>query len=443
MNEAAPPASDLNPEVSKSLAQVIGKAMAKGPWNRFASAKEFADHLQRAVRGEAIEAFDAARIQPRIDRAKKAIQDGDLGYAQEILTEVQFEGHVDSEITSLLEQVRDGIRTRALRQLLDGARARMEEDELPLAWQKVQEALQRDPGNLEALGLQADIETRRSDQQIEKWRKLVHQHLHNNAFDQARQAVDEIRKLGRNELDAAEMTEMVRTRESAFRKACELKEQEFQSAMSLYGNGEISTALSKLERVLELGAGASGTSHPGREQMYRETYEKIRSEWESVQEAGAQVERSIASGDLGKAADLATEFSAKHPNDFGLQALKLRVEDLLRQEKSGYIAEIGRRLDEEPDLDRAVQSLEEALKKYPGEPGLQERVTGLGKKRDLVNSIVTKARHYEEQNLPTRPSANGMPCGAFTRATPDSSSKSIASRSAVSNNAAKKQSWKR
>src|SRR5439155_5379942 len=34
-NEFPPPASDLNPSVNKVLAQVVAKAMAKGPWNRF------------------------------------------------------------------------------------------------------------------------------------------------------------------------------------------------------------------------------------------------------------------------------------------------------------------------------------------------------------------------------------------------------------------------
>ena len=399
-NEAPPPASDLNPAVGRTLAQVVAKAMAKNPWNRYPTAKEFSEHLSRAMRGEAIEAFEAARILPRMERARKALQDGDFDYANEILTELQFEGHVDAEISSTLEQVKVASRNKAMRLLLDSAKTRMEEDELPLAWQKVQEALQRDPGNAEALALQAEIDTRRNDQQIEKWRRLVQQHLHNHAFSQARQAIDELRKLSRNDLDVADLNEKVDRSEAAFQQACEQKEQEYQSAVALYGNGEVSTALFKLEKVLELDAKTPGCIQPGRDQVYRETYEKIRNEWKAVRDAVSEVERVIASGDYARASSIAAEFASKYGNDTGLQALKLRAEDLLRQERSAYIAEIAKRLDEEPDLDTCVQYLEEALKRYPAELTFQERAVSLRKKRDLVNSIAAKARHYEEQNLP-------------------------------------------
>ena len=194
-NEFPPPASELNPKVNKILAQVVAKGMAKNPWNRFTSAREFADYLQKSVRGESIDLFDSSRIQPRLERAQRALNDGDFEYASEILNELQSEGHLDSKITVLIEDVKHATRNKIIKQLLESARTRLAEEEYPLAWQKVQEALQRDPGNAEALALQAEIDTRRSDQQLDKWRRLVYQHLHNHAFTQARQAIEEIRKL--------------------------------------------------------------------------------------------------------------------------------------------------------------------------------------------------------------------------------------------------------
>ena len=76
-----PPASELNPAVSTLLSRVIHKAMAKQPWHRFSSAREFAETLQKALRNEPIEIFDAARIQPRIERIKKAFEQGDYTQA--------------------------------------------------------------------------------------------------------------------------------------------------------------------------------------------------------------------------------------------------------------------------------------------------------------------------------------------------------------------------
>lgn len=397
--EFPPPVSELNPAVNKTLAQVIAKAMAKGPWNRFTSAREFGEHLQHAGKGEPIEAFELGRIQPRIERARRALNEGDLEYADEILNELQLEGHVDSEITVLLDQVKEAARNKAIHQLLESARTRLQEEEYPLAWQKVQEALQRDPANAEAHSLQAEIETRRSDQKMEKWRRLVHQHLHNNAFSQARQAVEEIRKVGRDDIEVLELIRTLERRESEFQKASAEKEQHFQSAVRAYESGEIGTALSKLRKILEPEGPAAGFSLPGRDQLYRETYEKVRSEWEAVQHAVAEIGKVIAAGDLVRAVELSGEQSAKYPNDFALQALKLKLEDQLRQEKSAYVAEIARRLDAEPDLDRAVQVLEEAREKYPKEPHFQELAVSMRKRRDFVNSIVHKARQYEEQNL--------------------------------------------
>src|SRR5205807_5398994 len=149
----------------------------------------------------------------------------------------------------------------------------------------------------------------------------------------------------------------------------------------------------------ELESSGPGFIVPGRDELYRETYNKIRSEQDDVLHAIAEIEKTIAAGNIARAAELSNEQSAKYPNDFALQALKLKVEDLQRQEKSAYIAEIGRRVDAEPDLDRAVKLLEEALEQYPNEPHFQELAASLRKRRDLVNSIVLKARQYEEQNL--------------------------------------------
>ena len=118
-----------------------------------------------------------------------------------------------------------------------------------------------------------------------------------------------------------------------------------------------------------------------------------------MQRGVAEIERVIGTGNFSKAAELAEAQSSKYPNDFNLQALKLKVDDLLRQEKSAYIAEIARRVESEPDLDRAVHLLDEAIEKYPKEAHFPELASSIRKRRDLVNSIAAKARQYEEQNL--------------------------------------------
>ncbi len=123
------------------------KAMAKQPWHRFSTAREFSDALQKAVRNEAIEFFDASRIQPRVQRATKAFEQSDFQFADEILSELEAEGHVEPAMSMLRRQIDQAKRQKTIAQLLDSARTRIEEEEFPLALQKIQEVLQLDGDN--------------------------------------------------------------------------------------------------------------------------------------------------------------------------------------------------------------------------------------------------------------------------------------------------------
>ena len=77
LHQIPPPASELNPAVSQPVSRVVHKGMAKQPWHRFASARDFGDTLNKALRNEPIEFFDPERTRPRLQRATKALEDGD------------------------------------------------------------------------------------------------------------------------------------------------------------------------------------------------------------------------------------------------------------------------------------------------------------------------------------------------------------------------------
>src|SRR5580692_2957339 len=160
-----PPVCELNPLVTQLLSRVVHKAMAKAPWHRFSTAREYAETMQKALNNQPIERFERGKIQPRIDRAKKAQGEGDPQFASEVLTELEAEGHIDPEMTVLRIQLDHAIRQKSIRQLMDSARTRLEEDEFPLALQKIQEVLEIDPGNPDAVSLMSEIEKERSQNQ--------------------------------------------------------------------------------------------------------------------------------------------------------------------------------------------------------------------------------------------------------------------------------------
>jgi len=61
------------------------------------------------------------------------------------------------------------------------------------------------------------------------------------------------------------------------------------------------------------------------------------------------------------------------------------------------IAETDRRVETEPDLDKRAAILEEAVRLYPGESHFERAQRLVRDKRDLVNSIVAKARFFEDR----------------------------------------------
>lgn len=398
LHYSPPPASDFNPAVSQKVSQVIHKSMAKQPWHRFASAREFAEILQKAARNETLEIFDLARIQPRIQRAAKAFEQGDFQFASEILSELEAEGHIDPAISALQRQIEQTMRQKTVAQLLRGARTRLEEREYPLALQKLQEVLQLDPENAEALNLRSSLEGRRTEEKIEDWFRLARQHIENYDFSHAREALQNVLQLRPQETTALQLLSEVGRREQEYLKVRQKKQELYQVALQVWQNGDVSAALSKLQEVLELDRRAPDLSAAESGTLYQNFYNQVRSEHDAINHAYAEARRHLSEKNFTAALALCSETLAKYPSHALFQALKFDIEEQRRQELSGQIAEINRRVEAEPDLDRRVSILKEAAERYPGEAYFEPALRLMCDKRDLVNSIVAKARLHEEQS---------------------------------------------
>jgi len=394
-----PPICDINPTVSRLVSMVFHKAMAKQPIHRFTSARDFAETLQKAQHNQPIDRFDPVKIQPRIERARKAFEGGDPEFASEILTELESEGHIDPEIALVRAKIDQAQRQRKIRQLLEAARTRLEQDEIPLALEKLQEVLEIDPDNAEAHAMRSAVEKQRNEKQIESWLSLAHRHLDRHDFTEARQALAEVLKIRPSDVAAlALLSETDRREQDAARIRSE-KEQLYSSAMKAYQNGAISTALSRLERLLDIGRQTPDAAIPDRDAVYQGFYNQVRSDRDSIHNAYEEARRQLAERNFERAVQICDEFMAKYPGDAIFQALKLETVEQQRQELSSYIAEIGRRVEEEPDLDRKVNLLKQACERYPNEQQFQQSLKLTRERRDLVLSIVAKARHYEEKGL--------------------------------------------
>jgi serine/threonine-protein kinase len=397
LRQIPPLAAELNSTVSQPVSRVLHKAMAKQSWHRFASARDFGETLNKALRNEPIEFFDPERTRPRLQRATKALEEGDFQFAGEILGELEAEGHMDEAIGSLRRRLDGAVRRKTISQLLDAARARFEEEEDPLALQKLQEVLQIEPDNAVALTLKGRIESRRSERQIDNWYRLARQHIDNHAYAHAREALQNVLQLRPKEARALQLLVEVDRQEQEYKKLRQEKEQLHRAAMEAWHKGDVSNALAKLGVVLDLDRRAPDSINRESGANYQGFYNEVRSEHDAMNTAYAEARRSLTERNFRKAMDACETYLTKYPSNAIFQALKYDIEEQQRQELSSFIASVDRRVEAEPDLDKRVNILREALDLHPGESHFERALRLVQDKRDLVNSIVARAHLHEEQ----------------------------------------------
>jgi eukaryotic-like serine/threonine-protein kinase len=395
LNHIPPPVSKLNHAVNQAVSQVIHKAMAKDPFHRFASVREFGDCLQKASRNEPIEIFDPSKLEPRLERARKALTAGDLEFAGEILRELEAE-FTNPEIAQVREALTSTRRRTTIQALLETARRRFEEEEYLLALQKVQEILDIEPANTDARTLQGQIEEKRSSAQIEGSLRLAQQHLENHAYVLARQAIQKVLQLRPKDARAQALLAETDRREQETLRIRQEKEKAYQAAVESYQEGEITAALSKLERVLELDRRTTDATTPGQSAGYQKLYDEVRSKRDKLEDLFGQVKKSFGDGNLDAALALCDEVLLEFPNNVVFGNLKFDIEDAKRQEVSAYIARIEREVASEPDLNRKVAILQEAKQKHPQEDRFSNSLERVKLRRDQVEGIAARARALED-----------------------------------------------
>lgn len=391
-----PPISELVQGVPLNVSRTIHKAMAKQPWHRYASAREFGETLTKAQRGEPIEFFDSAKVLPRVERAARAFERGEYQVATEILNELECEGHIEQEILLLRRQVEQTQRQLTVRGFLDSARRFAEEEEFALALRKVQEAIDLDPDNTDAQALRNEVEKQRRARKIEEWAALAKKHLENNAFAHARTALESLLELRPNEPNAVALMAEIQRREQEFEKVRQEKSRLVANARDAWQRGEVTSALTNLEKWVNLDGQAPETDAE-RMLALQSFYKQVRGEHEALKNSYDKARHLLAEGDHAGSLAICNQYLAKYPGHALFQALKFDVEERQRQNLSAYIAETDRRVDSEGDLDKRVAILEEALRQHPGETHFERALKLMRDKRDLVSSVASRARLHEDE----------------------------------------------
>ena len=129
--------------------------------------------------------------------------------------------------------------------------------------------------------------------------------------------------------------------------------------------------------------------------VYQSFYEKIRSDYDAINSGYAEARRYLTDRAFGSALETCHTFLEKYPGHSLFQALKFDIEEQQRQHLSAFIADVNRRLDAEADLDAKLNLVREAAAAYPEEAHFARLSKTLEDKRDLVNSLVERARLHE------------------------------------------------
>ena len=390
------PISELKPTVNQTVSRAVHKALAKNPRHRYTSAPEFAETLQRALRGEVVPSLDPSRIQPRIQRAIKAFEQGRYDMATDILADLEAAGHIDPALTPLRNQIDQALRRQKIRDLLDRAKLGLEEDEPTLALQSAEAAVSISPDSEEAIKLRDSIRLEIARRDAQDLLAGAERAIDQYAFSRARQLLQRVLDSQPGSEHASLLMQRLESREQAYRALRQEKDDVYRAAKEAWQNSEFATAVAKLQRVLTLESQAPDTSSPDTRANYSNFLNLAESARAAIETLRTEVEAAIANGQFDRAASLCSEVAARYPGHPMPHGLRLLTDACQRRESIVRMAEIAHHVDAEPDLERRLDILRQALEEFPNHALFDQWSRALRDRLAVALSTMAKARAHEE-----------------------------------------------
>ncbi len=391
-----PPATELNPGVSRAVSQVIAKGMMKEPRARFESAAAFADALQRALRneGDTVRSMDGLRT--RLERARRSFEKSDLQFAAEIVNELEAEGHSDPAIVQLRHDIDAALQRDRTERLMVIAQQYLESEEYTLALKKVQEVLEIVPTHPDAVALNARIETVLTQHKVAELLAAAKEHLEKSSFTNARQAAQDVLKIRPNDPRARQILGQVDAKQKELLRSRQEQERLFQSAQADWLQGKIEAAIASLESLAEL----TRRSDDNRERVaeYKEFYRRVRQERDDLTAAIERASRLLQDGDPAAAQLLCDRYLAKYPHYPSLHEVVRDIARFRQEEEIRYQTNVAERLAAQPLIDQRLNILEDALKVYPTNAFCLEETQNLHKLQQRVDTLANDARARERNS---------------------------------------------
>ncbi len=168
------------------------------------------------------------------------------------------------------------------------------------------------------------------------------------------------------------------------------RERELAYVSDLGRRASTNLAEAELERMLEE-LGLFARQHRADKELYK-LASTAGQQLMDLREARASLQR----GDLAPARALCGKYLQANPQHAGFIDVRRQLLDRERALAAEYLSEVNRKLLAEPNLERRIEILEEARRRYPDEPHYEEELQRVRKEQALVRSIVEQARGLEK-----------------------------------------------
>jgi serine/threonine protein kinase len=396
LHHSPQPIFELNPTISQMVSRVVHKALAKQPRHRYSNAIEFAEMYQRALRGEAIPIFDPARIQPRIERAVRAFEQGNPQMAMDILNDLDASGHIDPALVPLRARVDEALRRQNIRDLLDRTKLALEEEEFALAAQNIEAVLKMEPENAEALKLSEAVRAEVLRRELDEALRNGEAALRDGSYGRARQLLKGVLESRPEEPRAQQLLAEIEAAEQAYRAALQEKESLYKAAREAWQNSEFSAAAIMLKRVVELETKAPDSKSPDSGTNYSSFLSLVEHARIVVSEVHAKCLQHIAEGHFQQAAELCRKCAEKYPGHPVPQGLRLITEAAEQRALFVHLAQLIQMADTRNDCADTLEALENANAEFPAMPAFDRWLNAVREQLALSQAVEAKARAHEE-----------------------------------------------
>jgi len=378
--------------VKLPISQAVFKALAKQSDNRYLTAAAFADHLSTALALGDAELFPLPR--PRLTLAADYHAKGNDEAALKLIETLSTEGISHPEISELRERIDSSLRRKRIEEGIAAGRSLMEIREYDQAARELKRLLAEDPGNPTALAILKDIDTRRTDDDVEELLRQTRRHMDEYDLDAARKALERVRKRRPREPRLSQFLAELDRIKAEYEELLGERQRLYDAVRSAFERRDISAARSSIQKLAALDDEHPDVPNP-KAAEFRSLRSQVEMEQQAIEAALAEANWLVSDKRLLEALEICSAQIAKYPANEHFLHLQFQIEELHRQAVADAIRETEALLRAEPDLLKQEKLLESRTQQFPGESHFKLGLERTKKLRAAVEEIASRARAYE------------------------------------------------